>query len=110
MQALAELSNNPTLSTDERSELADTFNRIFANARRDENDPFQPEERKYLVIKLINQLESDVGKLDATDLSRLAWLHMHTNNVGRALELAQSGLELDSENEYCQKLAHRLRR
>ena len=110
LQALAELSNNPALSTDERSELADTFNRIFANARRDENDPFQPEERKYLVIKLIAQLESDVGKLDATDLSRLAWLHMHTNNVARALELAQSGLELDSENEYCQKLAQRLRR
>lgn len=110
IQALAEFSNSPDLTTDERSDLADSINHIFANARRDGKDPFQPEDRKYLVGSLISQLEAELLRLDPTDLSRLAWLHMHTANLPRALELAEAGLLLDSENDYCRKLVQRLRR
>jgi len=35
---------------------------------------------------------------------------MQINNESRALELSEMGLHLDSENEYCWKLAQRLRR
>lgn len=110
LQALAELSNDPSLSIDDQSELADSINRIFAGAKRDGNDPFQPEERKYLVGGLISQLEGSIQRLDSTDLSRLAWLYMQINHDARGLELAEMGLQLDSENEYCLKLAQRLRR
>ena len=110
MQALAELSNSQDMTTDDRSDLANAINHIFANAARDGNDPFLPEERKYLLGNLISQLEHDIAKLDATDLSRLAWLHMHTKNVPRALELAERGLTMDSESEHCRKIIERLRR
>jgi hypothetical protein len=110
MQALAELSNSQDMTTDDRSELANAINHIFANAARDGNDPFLPEERRHLVGNLIAQLERDITKLDATDLSRLAWLHMHTKNVPRALELAERGLTMDTESEHCRKIIERLRR
>lgn len=110
LQSLAELANDPGLSVDELSDLADSINRVFATAKKAGNDPFQPEERKYLVGRLIAQLEASRQKLDPTDLSRLAWLYMHTNNDARALELAESGLRLDGENEYCLKLVQRFRR
>jgi hypothetical protein len=110
LQALAELSNDPSLSIDDLSELADKINRIFASAKRDGNDPFHADERKYLVSGLIAQLEASIQRLDPTDLSRLAWLYMQINNESRALELSEMGLHLDSENEYCWKLAQRLRR
>jgi NB-ARC domain len=110
LQSLAELANDPGLPIDELSELADSINRVFATAKKTDKDPFQPEDRKYLVGRLIAQLEGGRQRLDSTDLSRLAWLYMHTNNEARALELAELGLQLDRENEYCLKLAQRLRR
>ena len=110
MQALAELSNSPDLTTDDRSELANSINHIFAIAGRDGTDPFQPEERKYLLGNLILQLETDLARLDPTDLSRLAWLHMHAANSPRALELAERGLNMDGENEHCRKIVTRLNR
>jgi hypothetical protein len=110
MQALAELSNNKDMTTDDRSDLANAINPIFANAARDGNAPFLPEERQHLLGNLISQLERDIAKLDATDLSRLAWLHMHTNNLSRALELAERGLIMHPESEHCRKIVERLRR
>lgn len=109
MQALSGLSNTIGLSIEDKSEIADKINRIFANAKRDGNDPFQPEERQYLVSGLISQLESDIAKLDATDLSRLAWLHMQTNNDERAFELADQGILLDEDNQFCRKLLQKRR-
>lgn len=109
MQALAELSNSSDLTKDDRSELANNINHIFARAGHDGNDPFLPEERQYLVRNLVSQLEREVAKLDATDLSRLAWLHLHTQNVTRALELAERGLAIDSDSQHCRKIVLRLR-
>lgn len=110
LQSLAELTNDPSLSLDELSDLADNINHVFATAKKAGNVPFQPEERRYLVERLITQMEAGLQKLDSTDLSRLAWLYMHTSNDARALELAEQGLRLDGENDYCLKLIQRLRR
>jgi hypothetical protein len=110
LQSLAELANDPVLSIDELSDLADSINRVFATAKKVGNDSFQPEKRRYLVRRLIAQMEAGLQKLDSTDLSRLAWLYMHTSNDARALELAELGLRLDGENDYCLKLVQRLRR
>ena len=109
LQALAELSNDVSLAVAECSELADSINRIFASAKKGGSDPFQFDEREYLVGRLISRLEGNLQRLDAIDLSRLSWLHMHTNNSVRALELAEMGLLLDGENEHCLKITQRLR-
>lgn len=110
MQALAELSDSPNITTFELSLLADSINRIFASSKRDGKVPFQLDERKYLVGKLINQLEKRLTHLDSTDLSRLAWLYMHINDEQRARELAEKGREMDNENEYCTKLLQKFER
>ena len=108
MQALAELSDSPNISTDELSQLADSINRIFSNAKRDGRVLFQGDERKYLVCKLIGHLENRLVQLDAVDLSRVAWLYMHINNEGRAKELADMGCKRDPDNLYCFKLMEKL--
>lgn len=108
LQSLVELADDPNLSLDELSDLADSINRVFATAKKAGNDSFQPGERNYLMRRLIGQLEAERQKLDATDLSRLAWLYMHTNNDAKARESAELGLGLDDQNEYCLKLVQRI--
>jgi hypothetical protein len=107
VQALAELSDIPNVSTEELSRLAYNINRVFASAKRDGKVPFQADERKYLLGKLIKHLEASVSQLDSTDMSRLAWLHMHVGDENRAREITEKGLEMDGENEYCLKLAQK---
>jgi hypothetical protein len=80
---------------------------VFASAKRDGKVPFQADERKYLLGKLIKHLEASVSQLDSTDMSRLAWLHMHVGDENRAREITEKGLEMDGENEYCLKLAQK---
>jgi len=55
-------------------------------------------------------MELRKGEADATDLSRLAWLHLHLHDPVRAREVAEEGLDIDAENEHCNRLLNRLRR
>lgn len=66
-----------------------------------------------LVKELIQLMEARVNEANATDLSRLAWLHLIVGGSGqlgprRASELAEMGLDLDPANEHCRKIAARL--
>ena len=45
---------------------------------------------------------------DATDFSRIAWLYIHLKSMEKAKLAVKHGLELDSENIYCLKLADKL--
>jgi hypothetical protein len=108
MQALVEISESPTVSVEELSQLADNINRIFSIAKKENKPTFQPDERKYLLGKLIGRLEHFHHNLDATDLSRLAWLYLHIGNDDRALQLVLSGLDRDPINSYCLKIQQRL--
>lgn len=53
-------------------------------------------------------LEDHLSELSATDLSRLAWLHLHVGDGARALQVAQRGLRLDVNNEHCRRLVAKL--
>ena len=65
-------------------------------------------ERSALFKPLAMLMEAYLAEATATDLSRLAWLHLHYANDRRALEVANMGLERDPENTYCQRLTARL--
>ena len=52
--------------------------------------------------------ERHIPAASATDLSRLAWLHLHAGNEQRAREIADLGLQRDADNVYCQRLVQRL--
>lgn len=66
-------------------------------------------ERHSLLRPLISMLEDNLKSLSATDMSRLAWLHLHSGNTRRASELAEQGAKLDPESTHCRRLLVRLR-
>lgn len=53
-------------------------------------------------------MERVAHKLDATGLSRLAWLFLLEDNVEKAREYANRGCEIDSTNCHCLKILQRL--
>lgn len=63
-------------------------------------------ERRALVKPLIRVMEARIDdEGDATDRSRLAWLFLNLQDQDAARIHTQKGLELDSNNDYCLKLA-----
>ena len=52
----------------------------------------------------IESLEKQIKGLSATDCSRLAWLLLNIGNSERALDVAKTGIQRESSNEYCQSL------
>ena len=65
-------------------------------------------QRSALFKPLAALMEANLEDASATDLSRLAWLHLHSGDRHRALDIANMGLRRDSENIQCQRLAAKL--
>lgn len=80
----------------------------WLNSEREIIDRMDVVERGALFKPLAKLLESYLEDASATDLSRLAWLHLHAGDQKRAFEVAQLGLSRDPENRYCQSLVDRL--
>jgi NB-ARC domain len=74
----------------------------WVNTSRDAAD------KKAVFGALGGLMERRIGEASATDLSRLAWLHLHAGDVGRARQVAEMGLEKESGNRYCETLIERL--
>ncbi|THA25787.1 hypothetical protein E4198_14730 [Streptomyces sp. RKND-216] len=66
------------------------------------------DERRLMVRKLRLLLESRHQEADATDLSRLAWLCMFTQDTQAADGWTTEGLKRDPHNEHCLRLKRRL--
>lgn len=90
------------------STLSNAANRLNS-LLRENHLALDSDEKRILYRELTRLMEQRSGEADATDLSRLAWLYLHTREVERALATAEKGLELDPENEYCLRLVARLR-
>ncbi len=65
-------------------------------------------QRSALFRPLAGLMEAQLAEASATDLSRLAWLHLHCGDDHRALEIAELGLEREPTNIYCQRLVTKL--
>lgn len=65
-------------------------------------------ERHIVLRPIIVMLERNLQQLSPTDLSRLAWLHLHCGNAVRAREVAELGARIDPENTHCRRLIIRL--
>src|SRR5205807_9792710 len=65
-------------------------------------------DRKALFKPFARLMEEFLPEMSATDLSRLAWLHLHSGDSWRALEVAEIGLRRDPENTHCQRLVAKL--
>ncbi|MEI6704273.1 MAG: hypothetical protein WCL71_12170, partial [Deltaproteobacteria bacterium] len=55
-----------------------------------------------------SHMQRVAGKLDATGLSRLAWLFLLEENITKAREYANKGCEIESTNGYCLRILERL--
>ena len=53
-------------------------------------------------------MEARLPEASATDLSRLAWLHLHCGDAKRALEVSDLGIKRDPDNIHCQRLVAKL--
>jgi hypothetical protein len=78
------------------------------NQQRSELNQMDLAERNRLFRGMIRLMETRLREASASDLSRLAWLHLHVGDVQRAQQLTSIGLEKEPDNIYCQKLAARL--
>ena len=88
------------------SEISDVAN--WLNKDEKLRKLFDVAERRLFLQPLINLMERRIAEASATDLSRLAWLHLISGNEPRAMELAQQGLRQDLSNVHCKRLIEKL--
>ena len=90
------------------SELSNAANQINLILRQQSTEKLLWEEKQFLITDVVGALNGSFKELDATDLSRLAWLQIHLGDSASAMETVQRGLEIDVNNQYCQSLFIRL--
>lgn len=82
----------------------------WLNNQRDAFSAYDVSERRSVIAPLAALMDDRISEANATDLSRLAWLHLHAGDDRRSEVVARLGLQLDPENIHCQRLMERLTR
>lgn len=80
----------------------------YVNSNREIINEMDADQRSALLKPLAKLMEKHRDVATATDLSRLAWLYLHSGAQNLALKTAKEGLQGEPENEYCQRLVDRL--
>jgi len=80
----------------------------WLNNASEVKDSMDVVERRALFKPLAGLMETRLAAASATDLSRLAWLHLHCGDEHRARDVANLGLERDPENTHCRRLVARM--
>jgi hypothetical protein len=75
---------------------------------RDHSAEIPPARRGVYLASIRDQMVKQLHQLDATGLSRLAWLYLLGNEVEEAAKYARLGLEKDPFHVHCLKLTERL--
>jgi hypothetical protein len=88
-------------------DVSSTANRLNALLREHELG-FDKEEKQNLAQRLLSVLEARRGEATADDLSRMAWLALHTDQQLRAIDFTRAGLLLEPNNPHCLGLQERL--
>jgi hypothetical protein len=80
----------------------------WLNTEREVIEKLDVAERGALFKPMARLMEGYLQAASATDLSRLAWLHLHAGDGRRALEVAEIGLRREPDHLYCQRLVDKL--
>ncbi len=78
------------------------------NSGREIIDEMDAVQRSALFKPLAKLMESRRQGASATDLSRLAWLYLHSGEEESARRTAKEGLQADPDNVHCWRLIRRL--
>ena len=104
LHARLQLSELPDSTTDE---LSSSVSRINGWLHRRDLD-LDADEKRLTIRRLRALMESRYSELDATDMSRLAWLCMNDQDAVAAEKWARDGLAADETNAHCRRLVERL--
>ncbi|MCA3225263.1 MAG: hypothetical protein ING52_07105 [Burkholderiales bacterium] len=88
-------------------DISSTANRLNSLLRGHELD-VDKEGKRHLAQRLLSVLEGRRDEATADDLSRMAWLALHTDQQLKAIEFTRAGLQLDPDNFHCLGLKERL--
>jgi GTPase SAR1 family protein len=88
-------------------DVSSTANRLNA-LLRDQGLDVDQEEKRNLAQRLLVVLERRRNEATANDLSRMAWLALHTDQQLKAAEFVSAGLQLEPGNPHCVGLKERL--
>ncbi len=88
-------------------DVSSTANRLNALLREHELG-VEKEEKRHLAQRLLSVLEGRRDEATAGDLSRMAWLALHTDQQLKAIEFTRAGLHLEPDNPHCLGLKDRL--
>lgn len=108
VHALVEMANCDTADLQTVSSAANEVNGVFFAARSAGRQVLETDERRGILSQLVHAFERHASAMTATDMSRLAWTYLGLGNEARAVELARKGLDLEPDNDYCQRLARKL--
>ncbi|WP_439546715.1 NB-ARC domain-containing protein [Sandarakinorhabdus sp.] len=80
----------------------------WLNSSPELKEGFEFTDRSSIFKPMARLMEARLSEATATDLSRLAWLHLHSGDTMRSLEVAKLGLSRDPFNNYCLRLVTKL--
>lgn len=106
--ALVSIAQVPGAELPTVSGAANRINDVHRQLRRQGASVFDTQEKRALISRVATVMERWTGQMDATDLSRLAWLYLHLGNPAKAKSLAQRGYDKDPSNYHCRSLLERL--
>lgn len=106
LYALAQICRQPK---EPLNGISNAANRINGVLRRmgEQTVRLRREEKQFLVADVVSAFEKHLDDLDATDCSRLAWLYLHIDQIDSAIDIARRGLDLNPDNDYCQRFLNR---
>lgn len=90
-----------------REKISDGMLRV-TQILADPNTSLDRPDRLVFVRKLISSFEPHVQAATATELSRMAWLHLYLGEEGAARRVVAKGLKEDGNNFHVRNLADRL--
>lgn len=105
LNARIQYAEIPNLPFDDLMESAARLNYVISRKEVE----WDAQLRKRSIERFRDLIEERYKEADATDLSRLAWLCLHLQDLDGARRWAELGLELEPSNAYCISLLDRLR-
>lgn len=88
-------------------DLSNTANRLNTFLR-DNGIEFDQAQKRDLVSRILSVLHERREEAQANDLSRMAWLSIHSGQESDARDYVRIGLQLEPSNYHLEKLAQRL--
>jgi hypothetical protein len=104
VHALVELAQLPDVAFQVLSNTANRLNLLF----RDPSLELEKEQKRDLANRVLLVLDSRRAEALGDDLSRMAWLAVHSGQESLARDYVQTGLATEPDNYHLVRLAHKL--